>query len=97
MPAPKATSHGFGGAGGAAGAVTLISAARAGVANATAATADKMILLIAAPLLLSRHPGDFAARPKRNFMLSPSRARSRRVSVKSTHEAHSKAKAPAIA
>src|SRR5262245_65634274 len=55
MPAPKATSHGFGGSGGAAG-LTFISAASAGVASATAATALKINFFIGCPFQSNATP-----------------------------------------
>src|SRR5262249_40172002 len=56
MPAPKATSHGFGGAGGAAGAAAFISAARAGVASAAAATAVEINFFLRCAFLSNAAP-----------------------------------------
>src|SRR6516162_835770 len=97
MPAPKATSHGFGGAGGAAGAVTFISAARTGVANATAATADKMILLICCPSITLTPPRRLCCPSETQLYVVPKSRPQQAGFSKSTHETHSKAKTPAIA
>src|SRR5262249_23058762 len=68
MPAPKATSHGFGGAGGAAGALTFMSAASAGVASATAATAVKRNFFIGCPFQYNATPAVCCCLSDRDFV-----------------------------
>src|SRR6185295_2095772 len=62
MPAPKATSHGFGGGGGAGGALNLRSAASAGAASATAATTDKINLFIWCPFQINATPAPIVSK-----------------------------------